>query len=272
MARARNIKPNFFKNELLGVADPMLNLLFISLWTLADKSGRLEDRPLRIKAETFPYRENIDVNGYLTELQRLEFICRYEVGGVGYIQVLNFEKHQAPHKTEKESVIPSMEKSSIKTVSCDLTVKQPLNNVEITEALPPDSLITDSLITDSLIPECTKKPTRQARVSVELTILLDAGISEQVANDFLVIRKAKRSPLTETALNGIRREADKAGWPLENAIKECITRGWVGFNSEWVNKTQIHSNGKQTLYEKNQDAAREALILINQMDGTCHEQ
>jgi len=153
MARARNIKPNFFKNELLGVADPMINLLFISLWTLADKSGRLEDRPLRIKAETFPYRENIDVNGYLTELQRLEFICRYFVDGVGYIQVLNFEKHQAPHKTEKESVIPSMEKMTTKTDSCALTVKQPLSDGEITAALPPDSLIPDSLIPDSLIPD-----------------------------------------------------------------------------------------------------------------------
>lgn len=245
MARARNIKPNFFKNELLGVADPMINLLFISLWTLADKSGRLEDRPLRIKAETFPYRENVDVNGYLTELQRLEFICRYEVGGSRFIQIINFEKHQAPHKTEKESVIPSMEKMTIKTNGCALTVKQPLSDGELTEALLPDSLIPDSLIPDCLNDESTKKPSRNARVSAELKILLDAGISEQVANDFLVIRKAKRAPLTETALAGIKREADKAGWPLENAVKECVTRGWVGFNADWVNKPQQQSaNGK----------------------------
>jgi len=170
MARARNIKPNFFKNELLGVADPMINLLFISLWTLADKSGRLEDRPLRIKAETFPYRENIDVNGYLTELQRLEFICRYYVDGVGYIQVLNFEKHQAPHKTEKESVIPSMEKMTTKTESCALTVKQPLSDGEITAALPPDSLIPDSLIPDSLIPDCLNdEPTKNKPCTAVVT-------------------------------------------------------------------------------------------------------
>lgn len=155
MARARNIKPNLFKNELLGVADPMISLLFISLWTLADKAGRLEDRPLRIKAETFPYRENIDVNGYLTELQRLGFICRYEVDGVGYIQVINFEKHQAPHKTEKESIIPSMEKMTIKTDGCCLTVKQPLSDGEKTEVLPPDLLIPDSLIPDCLKDEST---------------------------------------------------------------------------------------------------------------------
>ena len=103
MARARNIKPSLFKNEVLGVADPLLTILFTSLWCLADKRGRLEDRPLRIKAETFPYREGIDINGYLTELSRLEFIHRYVVDGLAIIQIINFEKHQNPHHTEKES-------------------------------------------------------------------------------------------------------------------------------------------------------------------------
>ena len=97
MARARNIKPSLFKNELLGVADPLLTILFISLWCLADRRGRLEDRPLRIKAETFPYREGIDINGYLTELSRLEFIQRYKEDNIDIIQIVNFEKHQNPH-------------------------------------------------------------------------------------------------------------------------------------------------------------------------------
>ena len=103
MARARNIKPAIFKNEILGVADPLLTILFQSLWCLADREGRLEDRPLRIKAETFPYRDGLDVNGYLTELQRSGFIQRYSIGGVALIQVVNFKKHQTPHNTEKTS-------------------------------------------------------------------------------------------------------------------------------------------------------------------------
>lgn len=152
MARARNIKPGLFKNELLGVADPHLTLLFQSLWCLADREGRLEDRPLRIKAETFPYREKLCVNGYLTELQRLGFIVRYKVGDVGVIQVVNFKKHQAPHNTEKASELPDVSKGIL--VPCGLqgiTVNPPLLDGEITEALPPDSLIPDSgyLIPDS---------------------------------------------------------------------------------------------------------------------------
>ena len=152
MARARNIKPSFFTNELLGTEDPMVSLTFAGLWCLADKEGILEDRPLRIKAELFPYRENLGVNGYLTVLQRLGFIHRYVVNGVGYLQVINFEKHQCPHHTEKSKKYPKYH--DVK----DLTVKSPLSNGEKqvptrSDSLIPDSLIPNSLIEDSLIPD-----------------------------------------------------------------------------------------------------------------------
>lgn len=150
MARARNIKPAIFKNELLGVADPLLTLLFQSLWCLADKSGRLEDRPLRIGAETFPYREGLDIDGYLTELERLDFIQRYEADGRRFIQVTKFVQHQSPHKTERDSLIPpAPEKKPFESDGCAVTVKAPLKQREETEALPPDCLIPDSLIPDS---------------------------------------------------------------------------------------------------------------------------
>ena len=126
MARSRNIKPGFFLNEDLGTGDPYVQLLFAGLWCLADREGRLEDRPLRIKAEIFPYRESLDINGYLTVLSRLNFIIRYHVDGNHYIQITNFKKHQAPHHTEKSSVIPD---------SCLGTVSSPLDLREN----PPDS-------------------------------------------------------------------------------------------------------------------------------------
>lgn len=142
MARARNIKPGFFKNEDLGTADPFVSLLFAGLWTLADKAGIIEDRPLRIKAELFPYRENFDINGYLTVLLSFNLIHRYEMGGVKLIQIANFTKHQNPHHTEKDSEYPTY------SDYCQQSVKQPLINGDT----PADSLIPDSLNTDSLIP------------------------------------------------------------------------------------------------------------------------
>lgn len=105
MARARNIKYGFFQNEDLPEIEPLGRLLFIGLWCLADREGRLEDRPKRIKMQLFP-AENCDTDRYLSDLARYDFITRYEIDGQRYIQINNFSKHQTPHKTEKESVIP----------------------------------------------------------------------------------------------------------------------------------------------------------------------
>lgn len=55
--------------------------------------------------------------------------------------------------------------------------------------------------------------------------------------DFIALRKAKRSPLSKTALDGIEREALKAGLSLDGALAECCARGWVGFKAEWVAAT-----------------------------------
>lgn len=145
MARARNIKPALFKNEILGVADPMATLLFEGLWLLADKAGRLEDRPLRIKGELFPYRDGLDIEGLLRFLAVEGFIVRYSVAAKRYIQVDNFDKHQNPHRNEPESVIPSVSEGCITTDFGGSTSA-------ILGSAPADSLIPDSgsLIPDSL--------------------------------------------------------------------------------------------------------------------------
>ena len=145
--RSRNIKPGFFSNELLGTYDPIISLMFAGLWCLADKDGILEDRPLRIKAELFPYRDGLDVNGYLTVLERDAFLTRYKVDGVGYIAIRNFNKHQTPHHTEKARGYPSPTQAD----KCDARedVLTPLNNGESKVATRSDSLIPDSLIPDS---------------------------------------------------------------------------------------------------------------------------
>lgn len=105
MARARNIKPSFFKNEDLADLPPFDRLLFVGLWCLADREGRLEDRPRRIKIELFP-GDGYDVEVGLANLQGKGFIDRYEVDGFTVISLPNFARHQSPHSTEKDSELP----------------------------------------------------------------------------------------------------------------------------------------------------------------------
>jgi len=75
-----------------------------------------------------------------------------------------------------------------------------------------------------------------------LNMLIAEGIDEQIASDFIAIRKAKNAPLTQTALEGILREANKAKLTLENVLRICIERNWQGFSASWLfeshNQTQ----------------------------------
>lgn len=111
MARIRYLKPEFFEDEHLAELPFEARLFFAGLWNFADKAGRLQDRPARLKIKIFPY-DKVDVEKCLELLSKLKngtsrpFIQRYQVEGEAYIQILSWEKHQKPHFTEKESIIP----------------------------------------------------------------------------------------------------------------------------------------------------------------------
>lgn len=105
MPRERRIKPSLFKNEVLGTADPLYTVLFEGLWIHADRDGRLEDRPLRLKVEIFPYRD-VNFDEALQWLHDNGFIIRYTVAGQRYIQIVNFTKYQKVHPNETPSTIP----------------------------------------------------------------------------------------------------------------------------------------------------------------------
>lgn len=102
MARARNIKPKFFQNDELGELSPLARLLFIGMWTIADYRGCLEYRPKRIKTQLLPYDE-CDIESLSISLDKSGFISMYSVQGQRYVKILKFEKHQTPHKNERES-------------------------------------------------------------------------------------------------------------------------------------------------------------------------
>lgn len=187
MARARNIKPGFFKNEDLAECTPWARLCFAGLWTLADREGRLEDRAKRIKGELFPY-DTVEVEPLLVELARWGFIKRYEVNGERYILIAKFVEHQAPHGTEKDGSIPDENgfltvhergKNGYITGNYRLeqhckTVKQADSTASDNSALTvkgssPDGgqnpLIPDSLIPDSLNTPLTPQGGRRRRRS-----------------------------------------------------------------------------------------------------------
>jgi hypothetical protein len=115
MPRLRTLKPGFFTNDQLAELPAVGRLLFAGLWCVADREGRLYDRPKRIKAEVLPF-DSCNVDRLLEQLAERGFIQRYEISGERCIQIVNFKKHQNPHVKEQASTIPSPAEHSASTV------------------------------------------------------------------------------------------------------------------------------------------------------------
>jgi hypothetical protein len=105
MARVRDLNPGFFLDDELADLPPLNRLLFAGLWCLADREGRLRDRPRQIKHQVLPYDE-CDVDEMLTRLHDASFIYRYEDGGSQYIAIPTWKRYQKPHYKEVPSIIP----------------------------------------------------------------------------------------------------------------------------------------------------------------------
>ena len=158
--RARGIKPGFYKNESLADCSLPARFLFPGLWMMADREGRLEDRPRKIKVEILPF-DDIDVEPLLRELHANGFIERYSVGGEKFIQINNFTKHQAPHVKEKASEIPDVSgadhrpssaepgKGSVEHRESPVKVGASTRQAPVLHPLIPSSLIPSSLTPDS---------------------------------------------------------------------------------------------------------------------------
>lgn len=147
MARSRNIKPGFFSNEHLAELDFATRLLFIGMWTEADREGRLEDRPRRLKMALFP-ADNVDIEFMLNGLESYGFIRRYVANGCRAIQIVSWAKHQNPHVKEAQSTIPAEVFEPAPDWYEESTGQAPDKH----SSFPADSLSLDSLSSDSGFP------------------------------------------------------------------------------------------------------------------------
>jgi hypothetical protein len=105
--RARLLKPGFFTNERLARLPVRARLLFAGLWCLADREGRLEYRPERIRAAIFPYEPRVKIESLIRALELDEFVKRYTSAHTRCLALPRFAQHQRPHPHEPESNLPA---------------------------------------------------------------------------------------------------------------------------------------------------------------------
>ncbi|MEZ7464289.1 replication protein, partial [Neisseria gonorrhoeae] len=99
------------------------------------------------------------------------------------------------------------------------------------------------------------KAKKTGRHETELSLLADYGITGQAAADFLQVRKAKRQPLTETAMRLIAADAEKCGMTALQAAEYAIASGWGSFRADWLQNKTFGRSGNRGGLTHNQTAA-----------------
>jgi uncharacterized protein YdaU (DUF1376 family) len=112
-----------------------------------------------------------------------------------------------------------------------------LPNKRLTSASNPTTTITTNTNTTTSTTTNTDKVKNNTRSAS--ACIRPENVPEQVWDDFMAIRKAKKSPLTATGLRGIEREATKAHLSLADALAVACERGWQGFKADWVADSKI---------------------------------
>jgi uncharacterized protein YdaU (DUF1376 family) len=95
----------------------------------------------------------------------------------------------------------------------------------------------------------TKNQEPRTKNHIKATGVPPDGVANDIFQDYLKIRKAKKSPWTPTAQKLMRNEAQKANISLQDAMELCCARGWVGFKAEWVKgDTQTTKSDKVDIF------------------------
>lgn len=253
MARARNIKPSFFTNDELSELEPLARLLFIGMWTIADFKGCFEYKPKRIKVQLLPY-DDCDIESLAINLDKSGFISIYSVLDQLYIKVLNFDKHQNPHKNEKDkgSEIPDISEADFFYCEKHNNVSdlQNIENNRDKNGTAHDKNETDradslNLIPSILIPDSLNTDTRNHETFVSSSdkpkrfdfkkALIESGGNDDLVIAFMAIRKTKKATNSEKAFELFMGNVNKSNMNLNQVLEICIKRDWKGFDPTWLN-------------------------------------
>lgn len=167
----------------------------------------------------------------------------------GEINILNWNKHQSIDKLEKikednrKRSAKYREKKKLENNHVTVTLHHAIEEEkekEEEEDIEKEKEKEEDI--DKELKEKYKKENFNFRKS-----LIDLGIEEEIVDDWLKVRKAKKGVNTKIAFNKIKEQIEKSHLSPNECIKIAVERSWSGFNHEWVknNNTINHPSNLQ---------------------------
>jgi len=99
--------------------------------------------------------------------------------------------------------------------------------------------------------------------------LLKIGISKQITNDWLVVRKNKKASNTETAFNALKEEIQKSGLTPNECIKTAVEKSWSGFYYEWLLNINTKNNGQNIQNNLDSDGVARKEEITRRANQAC---
>jgi hypothetical protein len=218
MARIRTVKPDLFGSYSLSSIAIEARYLFIGLFTEADDYGILIDSPKRLVGAIFPHDEKVTankVNAWLSDLERVGSITRYEVNGGRYICLPEWANHQR---------ISHPSKATLPTSSGDLPEALPperkgKEGKGIEDPLTPTSGGTDASHTPRAGMRGSGTSRREIQQAEEAKALVER--KRQMAYDFGARRVGNHDDPNEVLAEA------RLKWPGEGGLHERAVQGFV---------------------------------------------
>lgn len=185
------------------------------------------------KRDTVSHALNeLEQAGLIERVERFGSISGYRLKGVNPLS-------ETVKPTPKNGVGTHPENGGTTKPNIKPTNTKPKYTGARDQAHAPEHAPADDAIAAQLEQPAKPKKRKPSPAALELEafhLLADRGVDGVLARDYMALRTLHKAPLTETALVGIEREANKAGLSLVQALTLCCERGWRGFRAEWLQR------------------------------------
>lgn len=226
----RIIRDELLTSERYWSVSDESRLLYIHLLLCADDTARYTGQNFSLRTRCFAGRpiEAERMECLLAELVSRDLIRLYEVAGERFVFIPRYR--QRLRFTNSRFPAPPVEVSDLSLEKSDLSQTQDRLKTDSSQTQDRRSEVKRREVLHT--PKPSVSPVKQSNPKYQKP----DDVEQSVWDDFVAHRKRKRGAITELVMQSIRSEAEKAGWSLNDALKETVIRNWQTFKSDWVSK------------------------------------
>lgn len=200
-----------------------------------DNEFEVDDLITKIAFAPFKAQFNRDVEKYKKTISQ-----KSDAGKLGNLKRWHPDLYDKVFNNKMELKEAESIAESRKVSQSDNSIANIADNVSDSDSV--NDNVNDNVSASVLL----KKETKEKPFNFK-TSLIELGVDENYANDWMKVRKTKKATNTKTALSGLVSQAKKANMSINNAVKLCAERSWVGFNASWI-EGEGGSNNKNRLF------------------------